>query len=122
MFDRYSIAATPQQLTDHFSVDVPSHYKKYYNAGPTHLLPVITHDNSEGVSFFYWGAIPQWIKDKNISEKLINIRSETIKDKPALRKKMIRFRCIIPIDGFYCWKKIGKKSAVPYRFFQKKKE
>lgn len=122
MFDRYSIAATSQQLTDHFSVDVPSHYKKYYNAGPTHLLPVITHHMPEGVSFFYWGAIPQWIKDKNISEKLINIRSETIKDKPTLRKKMMRFRCIIPIDGFYCWKKISKKSAIPYRYFQKKKE
>ncbi|MFZ1809519.1 MAG: SOS response-associated peptidase [Cyclobacteriaceae bacterium] len=122
MFDRYSIAATADQLTDHFSVDVPSHYKKYYNAGPTHLLPVITHDNSEGISFFYWGAIPQWIKNKNISEKLINIRAETIEDKPALRKKLMRFRCIIPIDGFYSWKKISKKSAVPYRFFQKKKE
>lgn len=122
MFDRYSIAATSQQLADHFSVDVPSHYKKYYNAGPTHLLPVITHHTPEGVSFFYWGAIPQWIKDKNISEKLINIRAETIKDKPALRKKMMRFRCVIPIDGFYCWKKIGKKSAIPYRFFHKKKE
>lgn len=122
MFDRYSIAATAQQLSDHFSVDVPSHYKKYFNAGPTHLLPVITQDSAEGVSFFYWGAIPQWTKNKNISEKLINIRAETIKDKPALRKKMMRFRCVIPIDGFYCWKKIGKKSAVPYRFFHKKKE
>lgn len=122
MFDRYSIAATAPQIADHFSVDVPTHYKKFYNAGPTHLLPVITHDDSEGVSFFYWGAIPQWIKNKNISEKLINIRAETIKDKPALRKKMLRFRCIIPIDGFYSWKRIGKKSAVPYRFFHKKKE
>lgn len=122
MFDRYSIAATAQQIADHFSVDVPTHYKKFYNAGPTHLLPVITHDNSEGVSFFYWGAIPQWIKNKNISEKLINIRAETVKDKPALKKKMLRFRCIIPIDGFYSWKRIGKKSAIPYRFFHKKKE
>ncbi len=122
MFDRYSIAATPQQLRDHFSVDVPSHYKKYYNAGPTHLLPVITHHNPEGLSFFYWGAIPQWIKNKNISEKLINVRAETIQDKPVLKKKMMRFRCLIPIDGFYCWKKISKKSAIPYRFFSRNKE
>ncbi|HCM76321.1 MAG TPA: DUF159 family protein [Cytophagales bacterium] len=121
MFERYSISASAQQLSDRFSVDVPKHYKSYYNAGPTHLLPVITHHNPEGVSFFYWGAIPQWTKDKNVSEKLINIRAEVIQDKPAFKKKMMRFRCIAPIDGFYCWKKISKKAAVPYRFFLKNK-
>ncbi len=121
MVERYSLAATASQLADHFVVDVPSHYKARYNAGPTHLLPVVTHHHPEGVSFFYWGAIPQWIKNKNISEKLINIRAETIGDKPSLRKKMMHYRCIVPIDGFYSWKRIGKKSAVPYRFFQKNK-
>ncbi len=121
MVDRYSISATAQNVADHFSADVPAHYKPRYNAGPTHLLPVITHQNPEGLSFFYWGAIPQWVKNKNISEKLINIRAETIRDKPGLKKKMMGFRCIIPMDGFYSWKKISKKAAVPYLFFLKKK-
>ena len=121
MVERYSIAATSLQLADHFAVDVPAHYKPRYNAGPTHLLPVITHHNPDGISFFYWGAIPQWIKNKNISEKLINIRAESIGDKPSLKKKMMRYRCIVPLDGFYSWKRIGKKSAVPYRFFLKNK-
>lgn len=121
MFERYSIAATREQISNHFSVDVPAHYKPFYNAGPTHILPVITSQNPEGISFFYWGAIPQWIKDKNISEKLINIRAETIQDKPAFKKKMMRYRCIVPIDGFYSWKKISKKSFIPYRFFLKNK-
>ncbi|HPI80055.1 MAG TPA: SOS response-associated peptidase [Cyclobacteriaceae bacterium] len=122
MFDRYSIAATPQELANHYSVDVPGHYKKVYNAGPTHLLPVITHHHPEGLSFFYWGAIPQWTKNKNISEKLINVRLEALPNKPVLKKKMMRFRCLVPADRFYCWKKISKKSAVPYRFFPKDKE
>jgi len=121
MVERYSISVSAQKLASHFSVDVPSHYKPRYNAGPTHLLPVITHEHPEGVSFFYWGAIPQFVKNKNISEKLINIRAESIQDKPALRKKMMRFRCVVPLDGFYSWKKISKKSAIPYLFFPKNK-
>jgi len=122
MFERYSIAAPASQLGDQFSVDVPARYKPFYNAGPTHLLPVITHHNPEGLSFFYWGAIPEWIKNKNISEKLINIRAETIPEKSTYRKKLTQFRCLVPADGFYAWKKIGKRSAVPYRFIPKDKK
>jgi putative SOS response-associated peptidase YedK len=33
----------------------------------------------------------------------------------VLKKALMKNRCIIPADSFYAWKKIGKKSAVPYR-------
>lgn len=122
MFDRYSISASATQLAEQFGVDVPSRYKPHYNAGPTSLLPVITHHNPEGLSFFYWGAIPEWIKNKNVSEKLINLRAESISEKPGSRRKVMSYRCIVPIDGFYLWKKISKKSSVPYRFFLKDKK
>ncbi|MCB0490591.1 MAG: SOS response-associated peptidase [Cyclobacteriaceae bacterium] len=121
MFERYSIGSTANQLADFYSVDVPSYYKPNYNAGPTHLLPVITHHNPEGISFFYWGAIPSWVNNKNVSEKLINVRGETIPDKSTFRKKMMRYRCLVPADGFYAWKKISKRAAIPYRFFAKDK-
>lgn len=121
MFDRYSIAASAKQIADQFGVDVPSRYKPFYNAGPTHLLPVITHHNPEGLSFFYWGAIPEWSKNKNISEKLVNIRAESVPEKATFRKKIMQYRCLVPMDGFYCWKKVGKKTSIPYRFFLKDK-
>lgn len=116
MVERYSISATPDKISERFSVDVPEFYKMRYNAAPTQLLPVITSASPQGVSLFYWGTSPEWSKNKVLSERAINLRAENFAEKPALKRAMRKNRCIIPADGFYGWKKIGKKTSVPYRF------
>ncbi len=116
MIDRYSITASAEQIAERFSVDVPEFYTERYNASPTQLLPVITSASPQGVSLFYWGTAPDWAKNKNLSEKFINHRAENFAEKPILKKTMRTQRCIIPADGFYGWKKVGKKTNVPYRF------
>jgi putative SOS response-associated peptidase YedK len=121
MFVRYSIAANSSEIAGKFSIDVPEGYKPIYNAAPTHLLPVVTQDSQKGVSFFYWGAPPSWANKKPLGEKIINTRSEQIMEKAVLRKKLTDKRCLILADGFYAWKKIGKKTSVPYRFTLKDK-
>ncbi len=122
MLDRYSIGATAQKLTERFSVDVPEGYAPRFNAAPSQLLPVITSDSPEGVSFFYWGIAPAWAKNKAISERIINLRTEQLKERPIALKNLKKRRCIVPADGFYGWKKVGKKTTIPYRFFLRTKE
>jgi len=121
MFTRYSISATPDAVADRFSVDVPKAYQPMFNAAPTHLLPVITSDSPTGLSFFYWGTSPAWANKKPVGEKIINIRVETLEEKPVLRKKLREHRCLIPGDGFYAWKRTGKKTSIPYRFVSQDK-
>jgi len=116
MIDRYSITASPAKIKERFHSEVLDIYAPKYNAAPTHLLPVITHDTPQGISTFFWGTSPEWSKNKALSEKIINIRSETILEKNSLKKSMMKARCIVPADGFYAWKKVGKKTAIPYRF------
>src|SRR5688572_2820722 len=116
MIDRYSITATKQIIAERFAVDVPDFYKAKYNAAPTHLLPVITSTSPNGISLFYWGTSPEWSKNKTVSERMINVRTENLSDKPALKRALRKNRCIIPADGFYGWKKVGKKTSIPYRF------
>ena len=57
------------------------------------------------VQAFHWGLVPTWAKDTKISSKMINARSETIAEKPAFRSSFAKHRMIIPMDGFYEWKR-----------------
>jgi putative SOS response-associated peptidase YedK len=122
MIDRYSITATSERIRERFSVDVPSSVQPKYNAAPTQLLPVITSESPQGLSTFYWGTSPEWAKNKTLSEKIINVRAELIPEKTTLQKAMKKNRCIIPADGFYAWKRAGKKTMIPYRFVTKNQE
>jgi putative SOS response-associated peptidase YedK len=120
MFERYTIGATVDDLKAYFRIDPHAFDGPRYNAAPAQLLPVIIMGSS-GLSHFYWGAPPQWASGKSISEKIINVHIEQIEERASIRKRMKKHRCIVPADGFYGWKKIGKKTTVPYRFELKPK-
>jgi putative SOS response-associated peptidase YedK len=121
MCNRYTIVASAQEITNRFQVDVTDFYKPHYNAAPTQLLPIITHEASQGVSHFYWGAAPERASNKALSERIINTRVEWFIEKPVLKKALMQRRCMILADGFYDWKKVGKKLSIPYRFTRKDK-
>ncbi|MBL7849159.1 MAG: SOS response-associated peptidase [Cyclobacteriaceae bacterium] len=116
MIHRYSLSAPPEAVASRLGVDPTEAYSPQFNAAPTHLLPVVTQESPTGLSFFYWGAPPAWANQKPLGERLINVLAEGISEKPALRKKLRTHRCLVPADGFFIWKRIGKKASVPYRF------
>lgn len=122
MIERYSLHAATKQIATRFQIEEPETFKPRYNAAPSQLLPVITHESPQGFSYFYWGTAPQWSKNKAIAERIINTRGELIKDKPVLKKNLKTHRCLVPADGFYAWKKVGKKTTVPWRIVLKSKE
>jgi putative SOS response-associated peptidase YedK len=80
----------------------------------TQDIPVV-QDTAAGreLTWMRWGFIPSWAKDPNSGPLLINARSETAAEKPAFRSAFKNSRCLIPVDGFYEWKKTGAKKQ-PY--------
>lgn len=119
MIERYSVTCEAETIRERFSVEVPDFFRPHYNAAPTQLLPVITNTSPHGVSIFYWGIPPSWARNRNVGEKAINLKVESLREKPTLRRAMLRRRCIVPADGFYAWKRSGKKTLIPHRFVAK---
>jgi len=116
MIERYSLSAAAKELAERFrGIAIAGGYTPRYNAAPSQLLPVITNEHPKGFSFFYWGTAPKWSRNKTISRKLINAEKEELQEKPTYRKSLAASRCLVPADGFYAWKNIGKKSRIPHR-------
>jgi putative SOS response-associated peptidase YedK len=116
MCGRFSFAVIAEMIEDHFHVRVDTNtYKPRYNCAPSQKLAVITNKKPDELSFYRWGLIPFWAKDKSIGNKLINAKAETIDQKASFKNSFKRKRCLVLSDGFYEWKKIGSKEKIPYR-------
>ena len=46
-----------------------------------------------------------------IGNRMINARAETLTELPSFKPLVDRRRCIIPADGFYEWRKEGKRKV-----------
>ncbi len=66
-----------------------------------------------------WGLIPSWAKDVKIGFKMINARAETVHEKPAYRVAFRKRRCLVPVSGWYEWRKNADGSKTP-TYFQRK--
>jgi putative SOS response-associated peptidase YedK len=68
-------------------------------------------DGARAVEPFRWGLVPSWAKDIRIGSKMVNARAETIGEKPAFKGLFKKHRLIIPMDGFYEWRR--EAAAAP---------
>jgi len=78
----------------------------YTNTAPYH--PILSQ----------WGLIPHWVKSfdqaKDLRNKTLNAKGETLFDKPSFRDAVKNHRCLIPASGFYEYYHYNKKA---YPFF-----
>lgn len=95
-----------------------------YNVAPTQKMPVarINAGGEAELVTMRWGLVPAWAKDVKIGNKLINARAETAAEKPSFRAAMRRRRCLVPIDGYYEWRRQPDGRKQPYFISPKKGE
>jgi putative SOS response-associated peptidase YedK len=92
-------------------------YAPSWNVAPTDSLPIVRYDPKAGhrtLDLMRWGLVPYWAKDIKIGFSTINAMAETVDTKPVFREAFKRRRCLVPIEAFYEWQKIGPKEKQPY--------
>ena len=85
-----------------------------YNIYPGQNVPVIIMEKRKKFVMMRWGLVPSWSNDPLIGFQMINARAETLSQKASFKNSFKKLRCIIPCSGFYEWKKLDKKTKVPY--------
>ncbi|HEX7949064.1 MAG TPA: SOS response-associated peptidase [Candidatus Limnocylindrales bacterium] len=80
----------------------------HFNVAPTdEALVVVQRDERRAVTAYRWGLIPHWATDARVGSRMFNARAETLTASPAFREAFRRRRCLVPVDGFYEWKREG---------------
>jgi len=93
-----------------FKDDIQVLFKRY-NIAPTINIPIFT--NEKVYTYAHFGLIPSWAKDR--SSININARSETVFEKNSFRESYKQRRCIIPVNGYFEWKKEEQsKQSIPH--------
>jgi len=102
MCGRFSCFTPLEALCERFDAEASDEpvYPRY-NGAPGQRMIIIPLVDSHTMHFSKWGLIPHWAKDPKIGYKLINARSETLKEKPAFRGSLQKGRCLVLADGFY---------------------
>lgn len=115
MCGRFTLRTPPAVLLEHFRLTSSPAPSPRYNIAPTQEIGVVRPTGEQQREFvgMRWGLVPHWAKDPSIGSRMINARSETAATTPAFRDSYRRRRCLIPADGFYEWKKVGRQKQ-PY--------
>jgi putative SOS response-associated peptidase YedK len=121
MCSRFALKSPPQAIANLFKVEKAVDWKPRYNVAPSQTIPAVIHpleNKKREIRLVQWGFVASWIRGGRL---LINVRSEEVDAKPFFQESFEKWRCLIPVDGFYEWRHEGKETR-PYFFRMKKKQ
>jgi putative SOS response-associated peptidase YedK len=105
-----------QALLDRLGISLnPAGFQPRYNIAPGAELAVVFQSGTSELAQMEWGVVPPWARPGKFDRPLINARAETIWDKPSFRGLIKSTRAVIPVTGFYEWKRAGSRKQ-PYYF------
>jgi len=86
-----------------------------YNVAPTdEAFVVVQREERRAITAYRWGLIPHWATERKAGSRMFNARAETVTASPAFRDAFRRKRCLVPVDSFYEWRRLGA-TRQPYR-------
>lgn len=114
MCGRFALTPPPEVVREWLGYAEQPNFPPRYNIAPTQPIAIVRWEQgARRFALARWGFLPAFVKDMRTFPLLINARAEGIEDKPSFRAAIRRRRCLIPADGFYEWRRVGR-SKQPY--------
>jgi putative SOS response-associated peptidase YedK len=116
MCGRFLLTTPAKQLADRFQFAAPADdgvaLLPRYNIAPSQSIATVRNEQGDRreLALVRWGLIPAWAKDRHSGQGLMNACAETAAVKPSFRDAFRKRRCLVLADGFYEWKRSGKKK------------
>jgi putative SOS response-associated peptidase YedK len=90
---------------------------EHFNVVPTQRIAVVVEhpEGERAVVGYRWGLVPSWT-DRNVRAptRMFNARAETVALRPAFRGLLAKHCLIVPVDGFYEWRRGAGLDRQPY--------
>ena len=87
-------------------------FEARYNIAPGQtILAIADFGTGPELTSLVWGLIPSWSND---GKGFINARCETLEAKPSFSESFQQRRCLIPADGFFEWRRLGRSKQPFY--------
>ncbi|MFD1197569.1 SOS response-associated peptidase [Brucella gallinifaecis] len=123
MCGRFSLTASCEEVEALLGAMIGEDFPPRYNIAPTQPIlsilagetPLPGSNRPDRIGMLVrWGFIPSWVKDPNDWNLVFNIRSETAAEKNSFRAALNHRRALIPVSGFYEWRREGKNKVQAY--------
>lgn len=124
MCGRYVLKTTLQELQQKYGASPEGTFtiEENYNVAPSLHMPVIVQqEDQRKIDKYRWGLIPVWAKEINSGYSMINARAETLAQKKSYAKPFKSKRCVVPVNGFYEWKRTNGEK-IPHYITQKRSD
>ena len=111
MCGRFSQQRPASELAEIFAAEpLADDLGARYNVAPTDEgLVVVQREERRAITAYRWGLIPHWADSAKVGSRMFNARAETLTASPAFRDAFRRKRCLVPVDAFYEWQRIGAR-------------
>jgi putative SOS response-associated peptidase YedK len=95
---------------------LPEWVKPRFNVTLTHVMPVVAAGaGGPELRPIRWGLVPFYERSKPQRKLLPNAKAETATSLAGFREAVARRRCLVPANGFYEWRTVGKLKC-PHLF------
>jgi putative SOS response-associated peptidase YedK len=115
MCSRYSLTTSPDAVKEYFGLSTIGDFPPRDTIGPTEPVAIVrlSPTGERELRLVRWGIIPAWVKHPRDLQLIINIRADTVSEKPGYRGALYYRRCVVPASAFMVWTGPAKQRR-PY--------